>query len=113
MSFLFCRYWFNGSAAIEVSFPLKKSLSCACAVIFLCLLVRLMLACNVSQLRDVGLFEVISCPPVTKLATKNKPCEKPLPAPCFLRCCCAQFLYFFNCFPFSVSDFTNWNVRLG
>ena len=42
---------------------------------------------NGLQLRNVGLFGALSCPPVTKVAMKNEPCGKPLTAPCFLRCC--------------------------
>lgn len=39
---------------------------------------------NGLQLRRVGLFEALSCPPVTNIATKNKPCGNHCPPHVFL-----------------------------
>lgn len=45
---------------------------------------------NVSQLRNVGLFEAFSCPPVTKIATKYETCENHRLPHVFLGAVCAQ-----------------------
>jgi hypothetical protein len=44
----------------------------------------LLIASNVMQLRNVGLFGAITCPPVTNLATKNEPCGNHCPPHVFL-----------------------------
>jgi len=53
---------------------------------------------NVLQLRNVGLFEAISYPPVTKVATKNELGENYCPPHVFLGAviCCLFFFYFYR-----------------
>lgn len=45
---------------------------------------RSCLTANVSQLRNVRHFKAITCPPVTKVATKSEPCVKHCPPHVFL-----------------------------